>query len=194
MGEMSKEDLLKVGFVLGNATKFMKAFAALSSAGASSAGPAPSSHFAAGGGAAALVHDLASLALSPPPPIPAAAGIARTLASSNFKVIYERTVAPQFQDQVQTVHPSPPTPPTSRLLPAVPPPQAAAGLVLRVTGGGRSSGAILLPGHATGVIQTSRRAAGQRQDGSCSHAYMDVGADAAVRCWQRRDRVLFAPE
>lgn len=111
MGEMSKEDLLKVGFVLGNATKFIKAFAALSSAGASSAGPAPSSHFAAGGGAAALVHDLASLALSPSPPIPAAAGIARTLASSNFKVIYERTVAPQFQDQVQTLHPSPPTPP-----------------------------------------------------------------------------------
>ncbi len=101
MSEMSKDDLLKVGFVLGNAAKFIKAFAALSSAAPSIAGPA-SSHFAAGGGVAAPVHDMASLALSPSPPISTAAVVERTFASSNFKLIYERTEAPQFQDQVLT--------------------------------------------------------------------------------------------
>ena len=95
IGDLTKEDLVKVGFATGNAIKCLKAFAVLSPAPTSVAGAASASP-AAGGGAASHVVSSSSTSSSPPllstPP--------SSLAKSNFKRLYDAGECPELQHQL----------------------------------------------------------------------------------------------
>jgi hypothetical protein len=89
IGDLTKEDLAKAGFVTGNAVKFLKAFAACSSA--------PS---AAGGGGA-----VPSPLSSPPPSLPPASAVTIPSISDGdayalFVAAYGGTLAPEYPDQL----------------------------------------------------------------------------------------------
>lgn len=85
IGDLTKEDLAKAGFVTGNAVKFLKAFAVSSSS--------PS----AAGGGGAVTSPLPSL---PPSLPPLASDEPRTLASSNFKREHALKESPELQHQL----------------------------------------------------------------------------------------------
>ena len=80
IGDLTKEDLAKAGFVTGTAIKFLKAFAVLSPAATAIPGHV-SAPAAAGGGAAAA---------TPP----------SSLAKSNFKRFYDAAECPELQHQL----------------------------------------------------------------------------------------------
>jgi hypothetical protein len=91
IGDMTKEDLVEIGFLKGDAVRFLKAFA-----------PAPvGSVAAAGGGTAAAATSLSSMTLSPAI-FPAAAphDAPRSLESSNFKREHALKEAPELQHEL----------------------------------------------------------------------------------------------
>ena len=95
IGDLTKEDLVKVGFATGNAIKFLKAFAVLSPAPTSVA-VAASAPPAAGGGAAS--HAVSSPSTSSSPPLLSTPP--SSLAKSNFKRLYDAAECPELQHQL----------------------------------------------------------------------------------------------
>jgi hypothetical protein len=95
IGDLSKEDLVKVGFATGNAIKFLKAFAVLSPALTAISGAA-STHPAAGGGAAA--HAISSSSTFSSSSLPSASP--SSLAKSSFKRLYDAAECPELQHEL----------------------------------------------------------------------------------------------
>jgi hypothetical protein len=99
IGELTKEDLVKVGFATGHAIKFLKAFAVLSLSPTSVAGTA-SAHPAADGGAAAAAaaHAVSSSPTSSSPPLLSTPP--SSIANSNFKRLYDAAECTELQHQL----------------------------------------------------------------------------------------------
>jgi hypothetical protein len=108
IGDLTKEDLLKVGFVTGNAIKFLKAFV-LTSSDMSLLSISPSSPRAAPptspavqphSSAAAAAAGVAAASSAASSPAPASDGKPLTLMSSNFKRQHAAVECPELQHQL----------------------------------------------------------------------------------------------
>jgi hypothetical protein len=96
IGDLTKDDLAKAGFVTGNAIKFLKAFAVLSPVSTAISGAASAAPAASGGAAAA--HAVSPTPTSSSPPLPPAPP--SSLSKSNFKREYGLTECPELQHQL----------------------------------------------------------------------------------------------